>query len=114
MELLLVLGEQYYSSVIFLSIGSHRKFSHNFLYLCTSVANNIVVVPLGISYYLQHDLQLGCHVAPVIKELLESFELLLLSVFLFFIRTHYPPIRNVKTLQETSSFTCHFVFRRVT
>ena len=77
------------------------------------MANSNVVVPLEISCSLQRVLRLGCHVALVIAELSESFEVLLLFISPFSVGAHHSPIRNVGSLRETSSSACHSVFRKV-
>ena len=113
MGLLLVLGEQYYSFIILLFVGSRHKFSHNFRYPQTSVTNSIIVVPLEISSQLWHVLPLDCHGILAITGLLGSFGLLSLFAFPFFVRVPYLSIRNVRLLLETSSFAYHSAFQIV-
>jgi len=72
-----------------LSVGSRRKFLHSSRCPQTSVTNNIIVVSLEISFQLWHDLWLGYRTVLIIGELLESFGLLLLFFFLFFVEARY-------------------------
>src|SRR6266542_2947575 len=110
MELSLVSGRQCYSFVILLSVGSHRKFSHNFLYLYTSRANSIIVELLKIFSQFWHILWLDYHAVLIIWILFGSFVILSPSIFLIFIRAHYLPIQNDQAIARNFFFCLLFCF----
>jgi len=96
MRLSLILDGQYYSFVILLFVGSHRKFLHNSGYPQTFVANSIVVIPFGIFSQLRNVLLSDCYGVLAIEELPENFELLSLFFFPFSIGASHSPIQNVE------------------